>query len=114
MTTRESKIIEITKAIQAAVPSLNRVTSFNPKLGIPDHIYPDPTMSIGIREILIFLNTKANHIQWYTLRPDGHFIHNLCDGSRSISKLAQYNLHKDRIEDQDNEVIDFLFTFTQS
>jgi len=63
---------------------------------------------IGIREILLWLDTVDKDTgEEITLTTDGYF------SANEILYAAHYNLHKDRIEDQDDELIDFLFTFTQ-
>lgn len=146
MTTRESKIIEITKAIQAAVPDLRMAkygsTVRDKAIGtgtVLDYIarsesigrgfckarvcwhalalvhnevidelqededFPFVVPNIGIREILLW------------------FKHNYSEPNLSLVNTAGveralelYNLHKDTLDQQSDEVIDFLFTFTQS
>lgn len=70
---------------------------------------------IGIREILLCLNTKSKDEDDYIIMStDGWFSIVKSDNENdNMLSVAHYNLHKDRIEDQDDELIDFLFTFTQ-
>lgn len=161
MTTRESKIIEITKAIQAAVPELmekeegcyvnipnwkkfrwskildhkgggnytiySRVdTSTNDDEYLKDYGYNiiDELHEsnfqvlgspIGCREILLWLDTITR--QSYFIRSNGDICEEYFDSYIEVTQYlfhTTYNLHKDTLDQQSDELIDFLFTFTQS
>lgn len=89
-----------------------------------DEDFPLVVPKIGIREILLWIETKhtkefyffvhSNHpfgdIGFYKGNLVLHFQINRAPASINVP----YNLHEDSLEDQDDELINFLFTFTQS